>query len=163
MEEKKTFFDYLAYAFMIFGVTILILTVLALVCGEEAKEVSTIFALGDGGIPLSTILQFFLTSILTTMVNIAFFSERLIKKIPLWCRTVGMLLAEVAMIILFVVVFDWFPVDMWEPWVMFSLSFGLCFCISVGITVLKEKLENQKMEAALERVKKEGEQNGNSN
>lgn len=74
-----------------------------------------------------------------------------------------MLLAKVAMIILFVVVFDWFPVDMWEPWVMFSLSFGLCFCISVGITVLKEKLENQKMEAALERVKKEGEQNGNSN
>lgn len=74
MEEKKTFFDYLAYAFMIFGVTILILTVLALVCGEEAKEVSTIFALGDGG-SVVNYFAVFLTSILTTMVNIAFFQS----------------------------------------------------------------------------------------
>lgn len=163
MEEKKTVFTYLANAFMIFGVTVLILSVLTVLCGEEAREVSSIFALGGAGITVATILQFFLTSVLTAMINMVFFSDGLIRKVPLWCRTVCMLLAEVIMVVIFVAVFGWFPMDMWEPWVMFFLSFLVCFGVSVGVTVLKEKMENRKMEEALERMKRKGEQDGNGN
>ena len=46
MEEKKTVFSYLANIFMIFGVTVLIISVLTVLCGEEAREVSTIFEIG---------------------------------------------------------------------------------------------------------------------
>ena len=44
-------------------------------------------------------------------------------------------------------------------------SFLVCFGVSVGVTVLKEKMENRKMEAALERIRKEGYgyQDGNGN
>ena len=165
MEEKKTVFSYLANIFMIFGVTVLIISVLTVLCGEEAKEVSTIFALGGKGIPVVTILQFFLTSVLTATINMILFSDGLIRKVPLWCRTVFMLLAEVIMVVIFVAAFGWFPMDMWEPWVMFFASFLVCFGVSVGVTVLKEKMENRKMEAALERIRKAGYgyQDGNSN
>ena len=76
-----------------------------------------------------------------------------------------MLLAEVIMVVIFVAAFGCFPMDMWEPWVMFFASFLVCFGVSVGVTVLKEKMENRKMEAALERIRKEGYgyQDGNSN
>ena len=141
----------------------LILATLTVLCGEEAKEVSTIFALGEKGIPITTILQFFLTSVLTATINMLFFSDGLIKRIPLWCRTVGMLLAEVVMIVFFVAVFGWFPMDMWQPWVMFALSFLVCFGVSVAFTILKEKIENQKMEAALIRMKQKGMEDGDGN
>ena len=163
MDERKTVFSYIAHIFTIFGVTMLILATLTVLCGEEAKEVSTIFALGEKGIPITTILQFFLTSVLTATINMLFFSDGLIKRIPLWCRTVGMLLAEVVMIVFFVAIFGWFPMDMWQPWVMFALSFLVCFGVSVAFTILKEKIENQKMEAALIRMKQKGMEDGDGN
>lgn len=155
MEEKKTVFGYLASIFIIFGVTMVILTALTMLCGEEAKEVSTIFALGSAGIRVTTILEFFLTSVLTATINMLFFSDGLIRRVPIWCRTVGMLLTEVIMIVIFVAVFGWFPLDMWQPWVMFALCFSFCFGVSVAFTCLKEKMENRKMEAALARMKQE--------
>lgn len=161
MDEKKTVFDYLAHVFTIFGITICILTALTLLCGEQAQQVSTIFAMGEKGIGISTIIQFFLTSVLTVMVNSLFFSDRLIRKAPLWCRTVGMLLAEVVIVVVFVAVFGWFPMDMWEPWAMFLVSFLVCFGLSVGVTVLKERTQNRKMEAALKRIRQKGAEDGN--
>lgn len=155
MEEKKTVFGYLASIFIIFGVTMVILTALTMLCGEEAKEVSTIFALGSEGIRVTTILEFFLTSVLTATINMLFFSDGLIRRVPIWCRTVGMLLTEVIMVVIFVAVFGWFPLDMWQPWVMFALCFFCCFGVSVAFTCLKEKMENRKMEAALARMKQE--------
>lgn len=163
MDEKKSVFSYVTHIFSIFGITMLILAALTVLCGEEAKEVSTIFALGGNGIPITTILQFFLTSVLTATINMLFFSDGLIKKVPIWCRTVGMLLTEVLMIIIFVALFGWFPMDMWQPWVMFALCFFVCFGISVVFTVLKEKIGNQKMEAALTRMKQKGMEHGEGN
>lgn len=157
MKENKSIFDYLAHAFTIFGITLLILAVLSRLCGVEAKEVSTIFALGSEGIPTVTIFQFFLTSVLTAVMNGLFFSDEVIKKMPIWGRTVGMLFAEVFMIVIFVALFGWFPMDMWEPWFMFFVSFLLCFGVSVAVTVLRERAENRKMESALAKIKEDEE------
>ena len=153
MKENKSIFDYLAHAFTIFGITILILAVLSLLCGDDAREVSTIFALGKKGIPTVTIFQFFLTSVLTALMNGLFFSDEVIKKMPIWGRTVGMLFAEVFMIVIFVALFGWFPMDMWEPWFMFFVTFLICFGVSVAVTVLRERAENRKMESALAKMK----------
>ena len=153
MKENKSIFDYLAHAFTIFGITILILAVLSLLCGDDAREVSTIFALGSEGIPTVTIFQFFLTSVLTALMNGLFFSDEVIKKMPIWGRTVGMLFAEVFMIVIFVALFGWFPMDMWEPWFMFFVTFLICFGVSVAVTVLRERAENRKMESALAKMK----------
>ena len=153
MKENKSIFDYLAHAFTIFGITLLILAVLSLLCGDDAREVSTIFALGKKGIPTVTIFQFFLTSVLTAVMNGLFFSDEVIKRMPIWGRTVGMLFAEVLMIVIFVALFGWFPMDMWEPWFMFFVTFLICFGVSVAVTVLREREENRKMESALAKMK----------
>lgn len=164
MKERKSVFDYMAHVFTIFGVTILILAALSGLCGEDASEVSTIFALGKEGIPTITLFQFFLTSVLTTVVNGLFFSDKIVKRMPIWGRTVGMLLAEVFMIVIFVAAFGWFPMNMWEPWFMFLVTFLLCFGVSVGVTVLRERAENRKMESALAKMKeKENRINEHSN
>lgn len=159
MKESKSFFDYLNNVFTIFGVTLLILAVLSGWCGIEAKEVSTIFALGNSGIPTVTMFQFFLTSVLTVILNGIFFSDKVIKKMPLWGRTVGMLVTEVVMIVIFVAVFGWFPMDMWEPWLMFFVTFLVCFGVSVAFTALRERAENHKMESALAKMKEGERQN----
>lgn len=58
------------------------------------------------------------------------------------------------MIIVLVMVFGWFPVDEWLPWIMFFVSFGVCFVISLTVTVCRERMENRRMEEALERLRK---------
>lgn len=62
-----------------------------------------------------------------------------------------MLIGIIVMIIAFVVAFDWFPVNKIEAWIGFFVSFGICFVISLGVTLLKEKAENRKMEEALKK------------
>lgn len=157
MKENKSVFDYLTHVLATFGVTVLILAMLSRWCGEGAKELSTIFALGREGIPTATLFQFFLTSALTAVLNGIFFSDKVIKKMPIWGRTGGMLLAEVLMIVIFVAAFGWFPMDMWKPWIMFLVTFLLCFGTSVAVTVLRERAENRKMESALAKIKEDEE------
>ena len=65
-----------------------------------------------------------------------------------------MLTGIIVMIIVFVVVFDWFPVNKIEARIGFFVSFGICFLISLGVTLLKEKAENRKMEEALKKINK---------
>lgn len=57
----------------------------------------------------------------------------------------------------FVVVCDWFPTDMWEPWMMFFLCFAVSAGVSTAVTILRERMENRRMEEALERLKHEEE------
>ncbi|MCM1088424.1 MAG: hypothetical protein NC419_09720 [Muribaculaceae bacterium] len=155
MEEKKTIFSYLGQVFMIFGITIAILNLLCLLFGENAQTVSTMFALGKEGISVATMLQFLLVSVGTVVFRFIFFTDAVIKDMRLTVRTIGMVIAEILMIVVFVLVFDWFPADNWQPWGMFLLCFIVCFGVSVTITDWKERLENKRMEAALARLKEQ--------
>ena len=73
MEKKRTIFDYLGQVLMIFGITILILNVFCVVFGENAKEISTMFAMGSDGISVSTSFQFLLVSIIVVVLRFLFF------------------------------------------------------------------------------------------
>ncbi len=157
MDEKKTVFDYLAQVMIIFGFAILILNIFCLVFGNAAKDVSTLFELGDQGIPVGITLQFLCISTLITGVRFVFFTDVIIQKMPIWLRTVCMLIFVVIIIAAFIIIFNWFPVNMWQPWAMFFVCFGLSFLGSCLVMIVKEKVENKHMEEALRRLKeKEG-------
>lgn len=64
-----------------------------------------------------------------------------------------MLGSVVVLIGFFAYFFGWFPIDMWQAWLGFFVSFGTCFAISLFIMKWKEKVENRKMEEGLKRVK----------
>lgn len=154
MEERKTIFDYIGQIFMIFGFTMLLLFVFSLLFGESAKGYSTIFSLGKEGIGLDTMMQFLLASAATVTLRMLFFTDMLFKDMRLIPRTAGMVFSELAVIIILVWKFGWFPVDEVLPWFMFILSFGVCFGVSLLVTVFREKTENRRMEEALESMKR---------
>lgn len=153
MEDKKNIFDYLAQVLIVFGFTMLILNIFCLILGNSAKEFSTMFALGDQGIPVNICFQFLFISFLIAGARSLFFTDMLIKNMPIWIRTICMLGIIIIIIAVFAVIFHWFPVDMWQPWVMFLICFGLSFLGSYFIMVIKEKTENRRMEEALQKLK----------
>lgn len=157
MEEKKTIFDYLAQVMIVFGFAMLTLNIFCLIFGNDAKDFSALFQLGDQGIPVEIALQFLCVSTLITGVRFVFFTDVMIQKMPIWLRTICMLLFTVTMIAVFIVIFHWFPVNMWQPWAMFFLCFGLSVLGSFFVVIVKEKVENKRMEEALRRLQeKEG-------
>lgn len=157
MEEKRNVFDYLGQILIVFGFSMLILNLLCLAFGNEAKDISAMFVLGNRGVPVEIAFQFLCVSALIVGARFVFFTDIVIKNMPLWMRTVCMLITAILIIAAFVVAFRWFPVMMWQPWAMFFVCFGLSFLGSYFVMVIKEKAENKRMEEALRRFKeKEG-------
>ena len=157
MDEKKTIFDYLSQVMIVFGFAMLVLNIFCLVFGNSAKDISVLFELGDQGIPVGITIQFLCISVLITGVRIVFFTDVIIQNMPIWLRTICMLSFIVIIIAAFIIIFDWFPVNMWRPWAMFFVCFGLSFLGSCTVVIVKEKVENKRMEEALRRLKeKEG-------
>lgn len=160
MEEKKTIFDYLARVMIVFGFTVLLLNIFCLVFGDFARDFSAIFGLGAQGVPVNVSFQFLCLSALLAGARCIFFTDRIIKKMPVWLRCVCMLTFAIVISVVFIILFHWFPVHMWQPWAMFFLCFGLSFFGSCLFVTLREKMENRRMEEALRRLKEtEGKRN----
>ncbi len=153
MEEKKTIFDYIGQVFIVFGFAMLTLNVFCLIFGESAKGFSAMFELGNKGIPAKVAFQFLCVSVLIVGIRFVFFTDIFIKKMPIWLRTICMLTVIVMVIAAFVIIFHWFPANMWQPWVMFLICFGISFAVSYLVMIIKEKTENKQMEEALKRLK----------
>lgn len=153
MEERKTIFDYVGQVFIIFGFSIAVLNLFCIVVGEYAQDISGIYSMGKEGLSTATMMQFFGVSVCITGFRFLFFTDRIIRQMSITLRTVCMLLAIIALIVLCTLMFGWFPVDMWQAWMGFLVTFGVCFVGSMTITQLKEKTENRKMEEALQRLK----------
>ncbi len=152
MEDRKTIFDYMGQILQVFGFSILLLTVFSILFGAAAQGYSTIFSLGEKGLAVSTMLEFLLASVGTVSLRFVFFTDTFIKNMTIILRTVSMVLSEILMITVLICSFGWFPGDEWLPWLMFFLSFGICFVLSVALTLFKERIENKRMQEALERL-----------
>ncbi len=153
MKEKSTILDYLAQVLIVFGFMMLVLNVFCLAFGNSAKEFSAMFELGNQGIPVKIAFQFLCVSALNVGVRFLFFTDVIIKKMPIWLRTICMLISVVIIIAVFIIVFHWFPANMWQPWAMFFICFGISFLGSYFVMIIKEKAENRRMEEALQRLK----------
>ncbi len=153
MKKNETVFDYVGQIFMIFGFTIICLNVFCILFGESARNYSSIFSLGSDGLRITTMLQFLLTAAIITTLKFLFFTQGLIKQAPIWFRTACMFTLILLTMIVFTLLFGWFPINMWQPWVMFFLCFSVSAGISTAIASLKEKLENKQLEEALKQLK----------
>ena len=153
MKEKSTILDYLAQVLIVFGFMMLVLNVFCLAFGNSAKDFSAMFELGNQGIPVKIAFQFLCVSALNVGIRFIFFTDVIIKKMPIWLRTICMLVSGVIIIAVFIMVFHWFPANMWQPWAMFFICFGISFLGSYFVMIIKEKAENRRMEEALQRLK----------
>lgn len=158
MEDRKNIFDYIAQIFYTFGFAMLFMMGITYLFGEDAKEVSVFFVFGNKGVPVVVMAEFLLLSAMIVGIRYFFFTDRWIKKMSVLKRTVGMILLVLLVIIVCIVLFDWFPVDMWESWFMFILSFGVCFTASIIISTVKTRMEDRKLAEGLARMKEQWEE-----
>lgn len=154
MEKKYNIFDLLGQMIFIFGVTVACLSIFVILFGADANGMSTIFALGDKGLTVAALGQFFLMSAIITVLRFLLFTDFIIKGWSIVLRTVCMFILVVIMIGTFAACFGWFPVNEIKSWIMFFVSFFVCCTVSVTLSVWKEKKENEKLQNALERMKK---------
>lgn len=155
MLKKSTIFDYLTNVMVIWGISILSLSLFCFLFGESAREYSTIFELGNAGLSVTTLIQFLCLAVVISALRWTFFTDVLIKKLSILVRSILMFASVIATVGVFAAVCKWFPVNQVLPWVMFFVSFTVCALVSVAVSVLKEKGENKKMQEALERLKGE--------
>lgn len=153
MKERKTWIDYVEQVLKIFGFSIIILNIFCLLFGEDAEEISSIFSMGKAGLSIGTMMQFLLAAAWIVLMRFLFFTDIFVKDMRVLFRTFGMIVSSLVMMVFCIWAFRWFPIDDWLPWTMFFLSFGVCFVISLVLTVVKERMENRKMEEALKKLK----------
>ena len=154
MEKRYTIFDFLGQIFFIFGVTVTCLSIFVVLFGADAEGMSTMFALGDKGLTVAALGQFLLMAFLISFFRFVLFTDFLIKRWSVPARTICMFVIIVIMIGVFAACFGWFPVKEVKSWIMFFISFFMCCTVSVTLSVWKEKKENEKLQNALERMKK---------
>lgn len=156
MIRKNTIFDYLTHVMVVWSISMLSLCLFCFLFGQEAKGHSSIFALGNEGLSLATMMQFFVLAIITTGLRWIFFTHILVKRLSIMVRSIFMFTGVIVSVGIFAAVFGWFPVDQILPWGMFFLCFFVCAAVSVAVSVMKEKSDNRKLQEALERMKGEG-------
>lgn len=156
MEKKKGILGFLSQVFMLFGIIVLLMSVFAVMFGDDAKEISTIFSLGSKGLSFETLIQFLSAIAIICILRFVFMTDTLIRKMPVSLRIILMFISVVAVIIGFVFAFGWFIVTEIRAWIMFILCFIVSCVISTIVSVVSEKQENKKLEEAL-KCFKEGE------
>lgn len=157
MIKKSSILDFFRDIIEVFGITIISISLIVLIFGNNAKEISSIFRFGNEGIAIGTLLQFLALSVILTALKWIFLTDKIIKKGAIATRFICMLICIVAIVGIIATIFKWFPINMILPWIMFLLSFAICTTISALIFKAKEKNENERLQDALEKLKKERE------
>lgn len=158
MENKKNIFDFAGMVLTTFGFSMICMMLLTMIFGEDAKGFSSMFALGKEGVPVELMAQFLALTVLITLARYIFFSDFIIKRGSTVVRTAGVFLTIIIICAGFIFAFQWFPVNMWKPWGMFFICFGISAGLSVAVMSLREEMENKKMEDGLKRLREQWEE-----
>lgn len=154
MEERKTIIDYIEQVMEIFGFSIFMLNIFCLLFGEDARGFSSMFVMGKEGLCIATMMQFLSMAVWIVLFRFLFFTDVVIKNMRVVYRACGMITSILVIMVIYVSIFRWFPANDWIPWVMFFICFLISFAVSLVVTGFKERMENKRMEEALQKLKK---------
>jgi len=119
----------------------------------DAQDISSLFASGGMGLSFNAVLQIAGFSLILAFLSIVVVSDRFIKKMRFLARTILLFLAALFTFSMFAIVFKWFPIEDPLAWLGFVLSTFVCFLFSLGLTLLKLKLEGRKYDRLLANYK----------
>lgn len=145
----------MGHVLIIYGFTMVCMLCFAILFGESAKEYSSFLALGSKGVTSEVMAQLLFLVVIIEVLQATIGNENIIKFIPVKLKSICMVLFVFITVILFIIKFQWFPIGMWQPWAMFILCFLICFGMSTYLSIIKTKMENQKLSEGLERLKKQ--------
>lgn len=153
MEEKKTIFDYLSQVLSCFGFSMLCMIVIIHFFGDSVQDYSSFFLMGARGIPVETGLQLFIMSLLIILYKSIIFSGFIFKEMGFLLRAALLVVMSLVTLAVFALLFGWFPINDWKPWIYCFTSFIVCFIVSVLLTLLKRKVENKRLAEGLSKIK----------
>ncbi len=148
-ENKTTIYNFATRVLVIFSIMVLFEMIVGIFYGDEAMLGSTMFQMGNKGIAYETIIQYLLSAIITISLNTIFFSDKIFKNMMAIWRLTIMLLCQMIIIIGFILVFNWFPVDSFIAWFVFLLSFAGSVIISLVVMALKSRSDSRKYDNLL--------------
>lgn len=154
MEDNTKLFNFINQVFATFGIIVLFFLILGYVVGESVSMYSTLFAFGKEGFSTATLLQLLFMSVIISIGREIFLTDHWIKNLIMLWRNVCFFVVVIIAVVLFVVVFEWFPIDDVKAWISFFLSFSVCTVIGIIISRIKEQAEDKKMAQALDRFRK---------
>lgn len=151
MEDRKTVFTYIGETFAAFGIIVFLFILITAGIGKAAEGYSTFFEFGNRAISLHTLLQFLGLAIVSNVCRNVLFDDRWIRSMSLFARNVVFFLIITVTIVIFVILFDWFPINDIKAWIGFIVSFAVSSTIAVVLSRIRERTENDKMNRALEK------------
>ncbi len=153
MEKKHSIFTYLMQVFMIYGISNILLNIFALIFGNDAKKLSTIFSLGNSGVGTATCFQFLAAMFIIVGIEYLFSDALMVKVLPFVLRIVLIFGLSIGTIVIFIFVFEWFPKGESLAWIMFGVCFLISFGISVAVSSAYRRSEDKKLAEALKKIK----------
>lgn len=153
MEDNKTIYNYIGQTFATFGIIVFIFIILGIAIGDSESKYSSLFQLGNQGFSISTLLQLFILSVIISIAQISFFTDKWFKNLSMFIRNILFFGTIVLTMVIFALLFDWFRIDGIKAWIGFFLSFVVCTAVSVTFSILGQQSENKKMEQALDKIK----------
>ena len=151
MEEKKNVFTYIRQLFATYGIIVMIFVIFHILLGDFPEGYSTLFALGKEGITIPILCELFLLAGMITLAQVAFLTDRLIMNMTMLMRNVLFFVSVMIVMIVMIFSFKWFPTGDILAWTGFVVCYALSMLVSVLIVKLREKLENSKMQEALDK------------
>jgi len=156
IKEASFLTKLLRYTGTIFTFTVLAMTIAGMVLSRlepDLRETSSLFVLAPLGLAYNTILQILTSSVILAIISTFLFSENFFYKLRFLPRTIIFLLTALIIFSLFAIVFKWLPINDSIGWLKFFISTFVCFFISIGLTLVKHKLEAKKYNKLLKNYK----------
>ena len=148
---------------LIFSIMVLSILIPGSFMEKSAKEYSTFFAMAPHGISFASLWQMLAAAFGVTLIQNIIFETKVFQKMMTLYKTILMLACILILIIIFVLLFGWFPVDMAMGWISFIATFALCFIVSAAVMVTKTRRESQTYDRLLTEYKEKKEEEGKKN
>ncbi len=151
MEDRKTIFTYIGETFATYGIIVFLFVLITAGIGKDAEGYSTFFTFGNRAMSLHTLLQLLGLAVVISVCRNVLFDDRWIRSMSMLARNVLFFLIITVTIVLFVILFGWFPINDMKAWIGFFISFAVSSTVAVVLSRIRERAENDKMNRALEK------------
>lgn len=137
---------------MPFTVSIMFLTVSGYFFGDSMFQISTLCI--ENGISYMAIFQLLSLSMIIGLINTLFDSTYFLRKILFLYKNILRIIIVVLMTILYIIIFDWFPLNNIHAWIGFVIAFGVCLTASFSISLYIAHKQDQEYQVLLKQYQK---------
>lgn len=149
---KKRLGLFIGSLLQIFAVMILIFAIATALIGKESEKFPNLFLLENEGIAVQTLFQLFAFSFLICALRFIFFTDVFLKKTGLVLRYVLFFVLTIAVFVIITLIFSWIPNKLLY-WLLVLASYSVSTIISIFVTTLFARKEDEKLNDALAKMK----------